>query len=216
MASTNKKILEVVLKIAGRCNINCSYCYMFNQGNTDYEDQPSYMSLETLKATTAYIKKGIEDIGLTDVFIIFHGGEPMMLKPHKFESFCIYLGEQLTPHLASLSFSMQTNATLITAEWLKLLAKYKVEVGVSLDGPEEFNDKARLDHKGAGTYNRTVTGLRLIQQTARDGLMNDPGVLCVVNPHHEGRKIYRHFVDNLGLTWLSFLLPLTPISILHR
>ena len=62
---------------------------MFNQGNTDYEDQPSYMSLETLKATTAYIKKGIEDIGITDLVIIFHGGEPMMLKPHKFESFCI-------------------------------------------------------------------------------------------------------------------------------
>ena len=208
MASTNKKILEIVLKIAGRCNINCSYCYMFNQGNTDYEDQPSYMSLETLKATTAYIKKGIEDIGITDLVIIFHGGEPMMLKPHKFESFCIHLGEQLAPHLTSLRFSIQTNAILITSDWLKLLSKYKVRIGVSLDGPEEYNDQARLDHNNKGTYSRTVTGLRLTQQAARHGIMNEPGVLCVVNPHHDGRKIYRHFVDELDLTWISLLFPL--------
>ena len=208
MTSSNKKVLEIVLKIAGRCNINCSYCYMFNNGNTDYEDQPSYMSLETLKATTAYIKKGIEDIGITDVVIIFHGGEPMMLKQHKFENFCIHLREQLSPNLASLKFSIQTNATLITSDWLKLLSKYKVGVGVSLDGPEEYNDQARLDHNGAGTYKRTVTGLRLAQQAAKHGLINEPGVLCVVNPHHEGRKIYRHFIDELGLTWLSFLFPM--------
>ncbi len=181
---------------------------MFNQGNTDYEDQPSYMSLETLNATTAYIKKGITDLGLTDVVIIFHGGEPMMLKQHKFESFCVYLGQELAPHLTSLSFSIQTNATLITSDWLKLLSKYKVKIGISLDGPEEYNDQARLDHNGAGTYNRTVAGLRMAQQAARHGLMNEPGLLCVINPKHEGSKIYRHFIDELGVTWLSLLFPM--------
>jgi uncharacterized protein len=212
MAPDSKKVLEVVLKIAGRCNINCEYCYMFNKGNDDYLDQPSYMSLETLDTVIDFVLQGISDIGISGVIIIFHGGEPLMMKMEKFGHFCQNLRSRLTPHLQSLSFTMQTNGMLLTPDWIKLLAKYKVSVGISMDGPQEYNDTARLDHKGMGTYQRTVAGLRLMQKAAGHGLTNEPGVLCVINQNYDGRKIYRHFVNDLNITWISFLVPLETVD----
>ena len=35
-----------VLKIAERCNLNCSYCYMYNKGDLSYLRRPKFMSSE--------------------------------------------------------------------------------------------------------------------------------------------------------------------------
>jgi uncharacterized protein len=116
----------------------------------------------------------------------------------------IYLIQTFTNHLTAvnLSFSMQTNATLVTNKWIDLLNKYEVSVGVSIDGPEEYNDKYRLDHQGNGSYERVVRGIKLLQ----DKLFNKPGCLTVINPEFQGKKIYRHLV-NLGFKQIDFLFP---------
>ena len=36
-----------VVKVASRCNLNCSYCYMYNLADRTYRDQPKLMSLAT-------------------------------------------------------------------------------------------------------------------------------------------------------------------------
>ncbi|CNL56735.1 galns arylsulfatase regulator (Fe-S oxidoreductase) [Yersinia aldovae] len=38
------KHLEIILKISERCNINCDYCYVFNKGNSDANDNPARIS----------------------------------------------------------------------------------------------------------------------------------------------------------------------------
>ena len=105
------------------------------------------------------------------------------------------------------NFSMQTNAVLIDSGWVDLFERYQIAVGVSLDGPPAVNDFHRLDLKGHGSYDRTVAGLRLLQQAAAQGRMAAPGLLCVINPFADGAKVYRHFVEDLGVTHMSFLTP---------
>ncbi|MFN7606970.1 MAG: radical SAM protein [Hyphomonadaceae bacterium] len=83
-----------------------------------------------------------------------------------------------------------------------------VHVSVSLDGPRDLNDMHRIDHKGRGTYGATVKGLKLLQRAYERGLLPmSPGVLCVVNPEFNGADVYRHFVDDLGIKGMDFLLP---------
>ena len=38
----------LVLKVASRCNLNCSYCFMYNLGDTTYKKQPKFMSDTTV------------------------------------------------------------------------------------------------------------------------------------------------------------------------
>ena len=40
-------ILELVVKIASRCNLNCSYCYEYNMGDDSWKKAAKFMSDET-------------------------------------------------------------------------------------------------------------------------------------------------------------------------
>ncbi len=97
---------------------------------------------------------------------------------------------------------MQTNATLVTERWIKLLNSYKVSVGVSFDGPREYHDRYRVNHQGVGSYSSVVRGIKALQ----DGMPNPPGCLTVVNPAIKGDILYRHLVD-LGFKRIDILLP---------
>ena len=103
---------------------------------------------------------------------------------------------------------LQTNATLIDAEWIELFAAFDVAVSVSLDGPEEVNDTHRFDRRRRSSYAATIAGLRQLQTAAQRGrLAQAPGILCVVNPEADGARVYRHFVDDLGVKVMDFLAP---------
>lgn len=37
------KYNELILKVSSCCNLNCDYCYVFNQGDTSYKKEPSLL-----------------------------------------------------------------------------------------------------------------------------------------------------------------------------
>lgn len=43
------KYTELILKVSGRCNLNCDYCYVFNKGDKSYMREPVRMSEELIK-----------------------------------------------------------------------------------------------------------------------------------------------------------------------
>ncbi|RXZ38005.1 radical SAM protein [Oxalobacteraceae bacterium CAVE-383] len=199
--------LEVILKVTERCNINCTYCYFFNAENQDFKSHPAYIKTETIVACAKFLEKAARESGVNSIQIDFHGGEPLMMKKHRFDEMCTIFRTYLK-NLNDVKFVIQTNAILIDDEWIKIFAKHKISVGISLDGTLEFNDRYRLDHQGKGTYAATVKGLRLLQQSRLPGLQNDVGVICVIDPNTDAKKIFEHFVDELQLTSLHYLLPM--------
>jgi uncharacterized protein len=203
--------LEVVIKITERCNINCSYCYMFNRGNDDYLAHPSYMPAEVVDDIVVFLLDGIKSLSIRNVGIVFHGGEPLMLKKWRFIEICEKLMQALSTH-AKINLSIQTNAMLIDDEWIDIFEKYKISVGVSLDGPEAYHDLARVDHQNKGTHAATIKGVQLLQTAYHAKRIRALGAICVINPSFYARVIYRHFVDDLGLQLLSFNLPMETLD----
>jgi uncharacterized protein len=194
--------LDIVLKTVERCNLNCSYCYFFNGLDQSYKQRPKFISPDTIDAVINFIQSGIKKLNIQNVSIILHGGEPLMQPKKDF----IYLLEAFNSTLGrevKLSFSIQTNATLVTQQWVDLLNKYNVNVGVSIDGTQEYHDRYRLDHVGRGSYEAVVYGIKLLQK----GLNSKPGCLTVINPDCDGRIVYEHLVKTLGFRSLDFLLP---------
>jgi uncharacterized protein len=129
------------------------------------------------------------------------------MKPDRFVEVCEILTEEIRPS-ADIKFCLQTNAMLVNDRWIDCFEQFQVSVGVSLDGTERINDSTRLDHDGTGTYARTVSGLRQLQAAMRDGRIPSVGILAVVDAMASGAEALRHFVQDLGVFNLDFLLPI--------
>jgi len=199
--------VEVVLKVAERCNIDCTYCYMFNKGDESFRRKPKQLSIGAAADIAAFLRQAVDDGVASSVRIIFHGGEPLMLRKQQFAEICQAFIDALKS-VCPLYFSLQTNAMLIDDGWLALFSRFKISVGVSLDGPEGVNDRYRIDHQGRGTYARTIEGVRKLQEAWRRGDGERPGLLCVIGPDVSGGELYTHFVRDLGVDFVDFLLPI--------
>jgi uncharacterized protein len=194
----NAIIRGLVVKIAERCNLNCSYCYMYNLADGRYASRPVFMSRDVFQALVTRIHAYCRDRPSHKVGVIFHGGEPMLFDPAEFDAWL----SAATPLIGDVvSWVLQTNATLVTDEWVRLILKHGIRTSVSLDGPPEVHDAFRVDHTGRASHARTLDGFRKLRAA---GLT--PNVLCVINPLQSGLDTYRHF-RQLDIRRMNFLLP---------
>jgi uncharacterized protein len=204
--TSNIKHLEVVLKTVERCNLNCSYCYFFNGGDLSYKKHPPFISRNTVSQVASFLEKGCRTMRLDKIKINFHGGEPTLQKTAAFDEMCSLFRNTLDP-LTDLDLTMQTNGTLITDEWIELFSKHQIKVGVSCDGPPEWHDQVRIDHKGNGSHEKMNVGIQKLVKALQQKRIPQVGILCVINLSTDPRRLYNHFTKELGIKWLDFLLP---------
>ena len=104
------------------CNLRCKYCY-----ENDFRDKYKPKMNYSLKA----ILKRMEEF--KDMDISLHGGEILTLPKKDIETLLAKSYE-----LKGKS-GIQTNATLIDDEFIKMFKKYKTSIGISWDGPGELS-----------------------------------------------------------------------------
>src|SRR5277367_5314966 len=148
-------IETVVVQPTPFCNINCGYCYL------PQRNLKTVMPQSTIAALFAKIfSSGWMSQGLT---VIWHAGEPLVVPVSYYETAFAAI-EALRPAALQLRHSFQTNAMLITPEWCDLFKKWRVGVGVSIDGPRHLHDAHRLTRSGRGTFDKTLAGIRMLQR----------------------------------------------------
>src|SRR5262249_22996310 len=96
--------------------------------------------------------------------VIWHAGEPLVL-PVAYYRDAFDRIDALRPPELCLRHSIQTNGMLITPDWCDLFKQYQVGIGVSLDGPRHLHDAHRLTRSGRGTFDQTLQGIRVLQQS---------------------------------------------------
>jgi uncharacterized protein len=194
-----------IFKNTAFCNLNCSYCYIFNLGDNSYRGRPKVMPLETVELSARRMLEQARQQGVGRLNIAFHGGEPLLAGREwvrqAVDCFRRVGGDEL-----EFTFGLQTNGVLMDEEWIELLDELRIGVSVSLDGPRHINDRARVNFAGRGSYDAVVRGLRLMLDS-QAGRRIFGGVLCVIDPDTNGLEIYHHFRE-LGVEWMDFLLPL--------
>ena len=190
-----KKVTSYVLKVASRCNLNCSYCYMYNLGDKSYMNQPKFMSLNTITALAERLHSYSEASGIRHIQIIFHGGEPLLLGKDYYEQ-CLNLFREKAP-LIDFTFSIQTNGVTLDKDWYEWLTANSVRVGISIDGPERFHDAYRKFHNGRGSYREVADAVKL---GASHGLVGILSVLNIEIPVAEYYQEMKHLeIKNLNL-----------------
>jgi uncharacterized protein len=194
-------MIQVIVKVASRCNLNCSYCYVYNKGDTSWRQRPPQMSDGIFTATLDRAHEYAEAIGDRAVSLVFHGGEPTLVGPDRFRAWCVEARERLGGAGLKVGLTLQTNGTLIDDRWIEACRSGRVGVGVSLDGPREINDRARVDHSGRGSHARVERALRLL---SAGGV--EHGLLCVIPLGTDPLSIHQHFLE-LGAPAVTYLWP---------
>jgi uncharacterized protein len=163
-------------KIASRCNINCTYCYIYNLADTRWREQPKFMSEKVARQTAQRIREHCEKHDKKDIVIIFHGGEPLLGGVSHLKMLVSVIRETLAG--LKVSVGMQSNGLLFTEEIGDFLKENRISIGVSIDGPPEVNDIHRLDHQGRPTSAQLEEKIQLLTSRYRSIFA---GFLCVVN-----------------------------------
>ena len=189
-----------IFKVASRCNLDCSYCYVYNKGDATWKRRPPVMSDSVFDQALCRIRDHCESSGQDSVAISFHGGEPCLLGARRFDAWCAR-ARQMLAGTARVSLRIQTNGTLLDAEWAEAFRNHEVRVGVSVDGPKAIHDRVRLDRQGRGSYDAVAKGMAAL----RDARVPF-AILSVIPLGTDPVSVHRHLLS-LGADSLSYLLP---------
>lgn len=193
-----------ILKVASRCNINCSYCFIYNKADQQWRKQPKFMSQSTLSMLCSRVVEHCASHNKRSVSLIFHGGEPLLAGTKRIRTYLDIISRVLSSAKLSYSVGVQTNGTLITEDLLELFLEYDVAVGVSLDGPPYVNDRQRLTHTGTGSSKDIEAGLKLLLSDRHRKLFR--GFLSVVDVTADPLEVYR-YLASFDPPSIDFLLP---------
>lgn len=195
----NVALDTVLLKVASRCNINCTYCYVYNMGDDNWAQQAKFMAADTQTAVCAALAE-LRASQPTGFSTVLHGGEPLLLGAARLQSLFAQLRAVLP---VSYPVSLQTNGILLSPAIIDVCARYQVSVAISLDGPAAVHDRARLTHGGAGTFAQVMTGYDLLRTHPEAAFLN-AGLLAVIDPTSNPAEVYAFF-KTVGAPSVDFL-----------
>lgn len=180
---------ELILKVASCCNLNCSYCYVFNQGDDSFKREPPVISSAIITSIIHRIKEHCEKHNLDMFLVIFHGGEPLMASKQFYRDFVECAKKNITS--TDILYGVQTNGTLLTQDWVDLFNALDISIGVSLDGTREASKYRVFRSSGQCAYDAIIKGLKLIKDN------NLPvNILSVINTLESPEKIYCNLKKN--------------------
>ncbi|HET8660183.1 MAG TPA: FxsB family cyclophane-forming radical SAM/SPASM peptide maturase [Micromonosporaceae bacterium] len=184
-------IREFILKLVGRCNLACRYCYVYTAPDRSWLRRPQLMSAPTLAAASRRIGQHAAEHGLRRVRVVLHGGEPLLAGAAGIELAATAVRRHV-PAGVELDLRVQTNGVLLDETVLRTLHKHRIRVGVSLDGDADSHDRHRVRANGRGSYAETVRGLRLLCRPEHRDLF--AGLLCVVDAGTDPLAVYEELL----------------------
>src|SRR5689334_23669131 len=72
---------QFIMKIHSRCNLACSYCYVYEMADQAWRQLPGRMSRAVAAQAVRRIGEHARQHGLPSIDVILHGGEPLLAGP---------------------------------------------------------------------------------------------------------------------------------------
>lgn len=179
----SQDIDTVLLKVASRCNLNCTYCYVYNMGDNSWRSQPKRMPVAVIDSVVDQLA-ALSHVQERPLSVVMHGGEPLLLGLERISYLVGKLRGALRP---DAGVHVQTNGVLLSDAFIEMFAEHDVGVSISFDGP--VHDSNRLDLGGRGSHDRVVAGIsRLREHPAGERIFG--GLLAVVDPSSDPAVVY--------------------------
>jgi len=176
---------QFILKVHSRCNLACSYCYVYEMADQGWRGLPKRMSQPVAEKTVDRIAEHAERHGLATVDVILHGGEPLLAGAE----WLAWLVDSLRARvLAGVNVTVQTNGTLLEPAMLGTLKRLGIRVGVSLDGDAEATGRHRRYANGHNSFDAVSEGLDRLRSPEFEGIYG--GILCTIDVDNDPLSTY--------------------------
>lgn len=181
----------LIIQSTPLCNLDCSYCYL--------PDKTKHHPVS--EDVLEHLMRNLVNSNILGEYlsIVWHVGEPMLMKPVFYEEAFSTL-ERFNSQKCQLIQSFQTNGTLITEDYCKLIKNHNVVLGISIDGPQFIHDYHRKYKNGKGSFMKIMNGIEMLKS------YDIPfKVICVITSYSLDYpdEIF-NFFSNLGCSTLGF------------
>jgi uncharacterized protein len=192
-------ISQLLIKVAARCNIDCSYCYWFRDAAV--YTKPKLMSADVLRQLLRRIEEHVVKYPLAEFPLTLHGGEPLLWGVENFHQLAEACERISAQTGCQIPISVTTNGVLIDETWLDCFKVHDIMVAISLDGPAHIHDLHRRTFHGTGTH-------AAVERAARMLLSHDIAMtaLAVCNPAYEAKE-YFEFFASCGVRSYDIMIP---------
>ena len=144
----------LILDTTKACNLACKYCFV--AAPSKGEHMTLQTALKSLDLALAYPK-------CNNVLTVeFSGGEPLV-NFTLIKDFIPIALDKAAEKNKKLTFTIQTNGTLLNEEIINFLVQYDVNIGISIDGTKEFHDKNRIFVDGSGSCTKIMENIATLQ-----------------------------------------------------
>lgn len=186
------------------CNLECEYCFYLDKADLYPERSDFAMSDDTLET---FVRQYIEAHPGPVVTFAWQGGEPTLLGVDFFRK-VVRFQEQHALEGVRIQNTLQTNGTLLDAEWCQFLADNNFLVGISIDGPRDLHNRFRKTRADGPTFEHVMDGLSRLKK-----YNVEHNALCVVNTvnSHHPHRVYEFFKDQ-GIEWVQFIPLVEPVD----
>src|ERR1700729_995821 len=72
-------ISQYVLKVCSRCDLACDHCYVYEHADQSWLAKPKIITGATVRQAARRISEHAEIHQLNEVYVVLHGGEPLLL-----------------------------------------------------------------------------------------------------------------------------------------
>jgi uncharacterized protein len=178
----------IVIEPLCYCNLACSYCFEDTKG---IGEAMSFSNAEK-------IVKKIEKLNLSNNLTIeFNGGEVFQ----RLDIIKFIIKKALSSKVIrnrNLSFSIQSNGTIMSNDIINLIEKYNIYLGISIDGNKEDHDRHRVFINGNGSHKSVMRNIKKI----RKNNINFSVIAVVESPNQIVRSF--DFFSKTGIKLVMF------------
>jgi uncharacterized protein len=190
----------MVMNVTNQCNLSCTYCYEYSEDkivDTENGRQPKWMSEETARQSIDFLLREAGPVA----HVTFFGGETL-LNFRVVQTAVAYAKARAAELNKEIDFSITTNATLLKPDVIDFLAAHRFGVTISIDGPPELQDKFRVFHNGAGSYQ--VVAPKIRELIARHRTRPIGARVTLTRDTIDVRRIYDHLTNEMGFWEVGF------------
>ncbi len=195
--------VHIMIKpVSSKCNLKCKYCFFVDEAKNREIECTGIIDAKTTENIIKSVFKFVHD-GIT---FSFQGGEPTLVGLQYYVDFVKKVNE-LNTQKTPVTYSIQTNGTLIDKSWCQFFKDNHFMVGISLDGYKDTNIY-RVTKDNKESFDSVINAINLCKEFNLDF-----SVLCVVTKL-VGKNIQQvyEFLKGIGVKSMQFIPYISPIK----